>query len=103
MKAPAPQTRKVSWAQEPDSPRRAQTSEAGKAKAKEVRYVHALLEKTKERKREDERLFEKRLVAELKAPAPPPLTDPPHPQRARPCHVPPATVHRAPCAAAWCG
>ena len=45
--------------------------------------MHALLEKTKERKREDERLFEKRLVAELKAPAPPPLRDP-SPPSARP-------------------
>ena len=33
---------------------------------KQVRYVHALLEKTQERKLEDERLFEKRLVTELK-------------------------------------
>lgn len=33
---------------------------------KQVRYVHALLEKTQERKLEDERLFEKRLVNELK-------------------------------------
>ncbi|EKX32365.1 hypothetical protein GUITHDRAFT_82379, partial [Guillardia theta CCMP2712] len=31
-----------------------------------VRYVHALIAKTNERKREDERLFEKRLVTELK-------------------------------------
>eukprot|EP00282_Hemiselmis_andersenii_P026325 CAMPEP_0172002190 /NCGR_PEP_ID=MMETSP1041-20130122/3276_1 /TAXON_ID=464988 /ORGANISM="Hemiselmis andersenii, Strain CCMP439" /LENGTH=241 /DNA_ID=CAMNT_0012655891 /DNA_START=43 /DNA_END=765 /DNA_ORIENTATION=+ len=33
----------------------------------EVRYVHQLLEKTKERKKEDEKLFEKRMVKELEA------------------------------------
>lgn len=31
----------------------------------EVRYVHALMEKTQERKKEDERLYEKRLIKEL--------------------------------------
>ena len=33
---------------------------------KQVRYVHALLDRTAERKLEDDRLFEKRLVTELK-------------------------------------
>ena len=33
---------------------------------KQVRYVHALIEKTQERKLDDEKLFEKRLVRELK-------------------------------------
>lgn len=32
----------------------------------EVRYVHQLLQQTKERKREDEKLFEKQIVKELK-------------------------------------
>jgi hypothetical protein len=46
---------------------KAEVAASTKAQAKKpVRYVHALLEKTQERKLDDERLFEKRLVTELK-------------------------------------
>jgi hypothetical protein len=50
-----------------DRERQDKAKASGSAQAKkQVRYVHALLEKTQERKLDDERLFEKRLVRELK-------------------------------------
>ena len=50
-----------------DRERQDKAKASGSAQTKkQVRYVHALLEKTQERKLDDERLFEKRLVRELK-------------------------------------